>query len=351
MTSNNHLIVDSLQELYEQNKVFCFYRKKESQKVNVLIQKDLKLHKTKLFNESGFVMSPFQQKENNVFIPKEKSASITYSLAPEQISITNIDEHLNKNVKPDEPYINLLQKTIDYIKDKHAQKIVLSRPIYKNLYHIKMGQVFLKVLNHFPTAFVYFFHHPKVGTWMGATPEQILNLKNNNFHTVALAGTQLFNEKVVWEQKEKDEQQFVTDFIVDQLLPISDYLNISTPYTIRSGHLAHLKTDIEGEIKSGIDHIELIKRLHPTPAVCGTPRKTAQDFILKYETYNRNFYTGFVGEIQSKNELDLYVNLRCTQFIDDKALIYVGGGVTKDSDPLNEWTETVEKSKTLGQFL
>lgn len=351
MSSNNHQIANSLQELYEQDKVFCFYRKNESQTVNVLIQNNLELHKNELFNESGFVMSPFQIEENNVFIPKEKSESITYSLVSEPVSITNIDEHFNINGTPDEQYINLIQKTIDYIKDNHAQKIVLSRPVFKNLYNIKIGQVFLKVLNSFPSAFVYFFHHPEVGTWMGATPEQILNLKNNYFHTVALAGTQVFHENLVWEQKEKNEQQLVTDFIVDQLLPISDYLNISKPYTFRSGHLAHLKTDIKGEIKSGICHNELIKRLHPTPAVCGTPRKTAQDFILKYEAYDRIFYTGLVGEIRSKDELDLFVNLRCAQFIDDKALIYVGGGITKDSNPLSEWTETVEKSKTLGQFL
>ncbi len=351
MSSTKHQITNTLQELYEEDKVFCFYRKKESHTVNVLIQKDLKLHTTELFNEAGFVMSPFQHKENNVFIPKEEAESLKYSMTPEPKSITHTDKHLHKNGKPDEQYINTLQKTIDFIKDKHAQKIVLSRPVFKKLDNIKIGQVFLKVLNSFPSAFVYFFHHPKVGTWMGATPEQILNLKNKKFQTVALAGTQLIHEKVIWNQKEKDEQQLVTDFIVDQLLPISIYLNISNPYTFPSGHLAHLKTDIEGEIGSGIDHIELIKRLHPTPAVCGTPRKTAQDFILENETYNRNFYTGFVGEIHSKNELDLFVNLRCAQFMEDKAVIYVGGGITKDSNPLNEWTETVEKSKTLGQFL
>tara|TARA_R110002050_G_scaffold282950_1_gene431081 strand:- start:217 stop:594 length:378 start_codon:yes stop_codon:yes gene_type:complete len=112
----------------------------------------------------------------------------------------------------------------------------------------------------------------------------------------------------------------------------------------------------------------IVKALHPTPAVCGLPKKTTKEFILKNENYNRAYYTGFLGELNFKEETSrsgnqrnkenqvyktiknttsLYVNLRCMQLEDTKAYIYVGGGITQDSDPNKEWEETVAKSNTM----
>ena len=112
--------------------------------------------------------------------------------------------------------------------------------------------------------------------------------------------------------------------------------------------------------------------MHPTPAVCGYPKQKAKDFILQNETYSRAYYTGFLGELNLKQSKtrntnrrnvennayatvktysNFYVNLRCMQFKDDKALIYVGGGITKDSVAENEWEETLNKTKTIGNVL
>ena len=112
--------------------------------------------------------------------------------------------------------------------------------------------------------------------------------------------------------------------------------------------------------------------MHPTPAVCGFPKQVAKDFILENENYDRAFYTGFLGELnlkQSKTrntnrrnvennayavvktQSNFYVNLRCMQLQEAKALIYVGGGITKDSNPEKEWEETVNKTKTIGSIL
>ena len=97
--------------------------------------------------------------------------------------------------------------------------------------------------------------------------------------------------------------------------------------------------------------------MHPTPAVCGLPRNNAKDFVLKNENYHRSFYTGFLGEINmedknlnSKNS-SLFVNLRCMEIRNEKASIYVGGGITKDSVAKKEWEETVSKSKTMKKVL
>ena len=83
--------------------------------------------------------------------------------------------------------------------------------------------------------------------------------------------------------------------------------------------------------------------------------KASKAFILEHEKYNRQYYTGFLGELNIENKEErtttLFVNLRCMKVIGDTAHIYVGGGVTKDSDPEKEWEETVAKTNTMLQVL
>ena len=135
---------------------------------------------------------------------------------------------------------------------------------------------------------------------------------------------------------------------------------MSETYTRKAGNLLHLCNDIKGFLPDGNSLKDLIEKLHPTAAVCGLPRKEVRDFILKEEGYDRSFYTGFLGELHHKDddesseqehsrslESNLFVNLRCMQLLEGQnpeAIIYVGGGITLESDPLEEWKETVHKS-------
>ena len=95
-----------------------------------------------------------------------------------------------------------------------------------------------------------------------------------------------------------------------------------------------------------VDVWEIVKALHPTPAVCGYPTEKAREFILANESYDRQYYTGFCGLVE-ENKLDLYVNLRCMQLKEGKAHLYVGGGITKDSNPESEFAETQHKAQTM----
>ncbi len=91
---------------------------------------------------------------------------------------------------------------------------------------------------------------------------------------------------------------------------------------------------ISGEIS--VENSTLIKKLHPTPAVCGLPLESSKEFILKNENYKRTYYTGFLGELnltkENKNTSELFVNLRCMEIKNSSAFIFVGGGITKESN-------------------
>src|SRR5690606_37973339 len=259
---------------------------------------------------------------------------------------------------------------IEAIKNYQFTKVVLSRKETVPLESDPMS-IFKRLLNTYPSTFVYLWYHPKVGLWLGATPETLITIEGNRFSIMALAGTQDYMEttEVVWKDKEIDEQQIVTNFIIQQLKPSVENLKVSETETVRAGNLLHLKTMISAQLKPESSNLkQLIFDLHPTPAVCGFPKSAAKKFILENEPYNREFYSGFLGELNfersmaprsskknienrayavTKKSTQLYVNLRCMQIQGHHAHIYVGGGITETSNAEAEWEETVSKSKII----
>ena len=217
---------------------------------------------------------------------------------------------------------------------------------------------FEKLVQLYPSTFVYCFYHPKIGTWLGATPEQLLKANDTVFETISLAGTQkdMGSSEIIWEKKEKEEQQFVTVYIVSKLESVASEVVVTEPYSIKAGSIWHIRTDISGRLNSDSSLQKVIHLLHPTPAVCGLPKNSAKAFILENEPHDRHFYSGFLGELNSSfstnsRSSDLFVNLRCMQIEDSKAHLYMGCGITKDSIPEKEWEESVNKSMTIKKVL
>jgi len=99
-----------------------------------------------------------------------------------------------------------------------------------------------------------------------------------------------------------------------------------------------------------------VEALHPTPAVCGMPKQVARDFLIAQEGYSRKYYAGYVGELNYSNAVHqqtskLFVNLRCMEIEKESVNLYIGCGVTVDSDPSSEFIETVNKSTTMKKVL
>jgi len=353
---------------------FVAYRKPNSDEVRVILQKNDGLHNVSDYSESGFVFAPFDDREDAVLIPLDDSETFTFSFV---ISDKRVIPLSNEEVssKGKEYHINLVEKGIDAIHHNYLKKVVLSRRETESLSKANPLHLFKRLLQNYPTAFVYCWYHPKVGLWLGATPETLLRAEGNRFETMALAGTQLYKDTldVAWEAKEKEEQQLVTDYVVDNLRSSVDSLNVSEAKTVKAGKMLHLQTKITGTFNFQQSNFKsLLSKLHPTPAICGIPKEIAKKFILDNEFYFREFYTGFLGELnlqekKSRNSnrrnvensayssvkkvSNLYVNLRCMQLQDNNAIIYVGGGITKDSIPENEWQETVNKTNTMKKVL
>ncbi len=342
-------IFKNIEEAISQKKPFVVYKKPNSIYMNSFFQEDDTLYTSNSFDMEGFVFAPFDSKQSNVFMPLSKSNVIEEKIKYKEEVFVGEEFALSTDEIERMHHIELVKKGIESIKKNHFKKVVLSRKEKVLLTDFSVIEVFERLINKYPNAFVYVWFHPKVGLWIGATPETLLTTEENYFTTMSLAGTKAVENgmnEFSWGEKELEEQQLVTDYLTEKLKTITVDYTVNNLESFKIGDLLHLKTKVFGEYKGPI--IDLIKLLHPTPAVCGFPKEIAKEFILENEPYQRTFYTGFLGELNlkqtDKKYSSLYVNLRCMEIDGNNGIIYVGGGITESSDPEKEWLETVAKS-------
>lgn len=231
---------------------------------------------------------------------------------------------------------------MDELNKNTCQKVVLSR-IKKIERSIDSISTFTSLNKTYSSTFNHLLSSPELGTWMGASPEILCTFKGNTVKTVALAGTKTQDEK--WTDKEIEEQKYVSQFIIESLEKFSSRVVSSEIQDEIVGPVVHLKNEIQATIDSE-KWAKIVEALHPTPATCGTPTQTAFQLINKIEAHSRELYTGFIG-LRSNSIKEFYVNLRCMRITNEACYLYLGGGLTIDSDLEKEWNETERKAKTL----
>lgn len=254
-------------------------------------------------------------------------------------------------------YISLAGQAVEFIRQTGIAKVVVSR---RARHALPQGfdpvAAFLELAVRYPSAFVSLAAIPGIGTWLGASPEVLLTLDEEALTTMALAGTQRRPEDrplsaVRWGHKEVVEQEMVSDYVRQFFARAGvERLIESGPQTVAAANVVHLQTTFRVEAPE-FDRLSLANRvldeLHPTSAVCGMPKHQALAFILAHEGYDRRFYSGFLGPVHMNGRSSLFVNLRCMQLEEGSASLYIGGGITAESDPASEWRETEMKAETM----
>ena len=319
--------------------------------MTALLQSDSVLETGLDLGRPGFLMVPFHEEDANpVFLRGDE-----FYQAPYKGPRLNLTPALpTKDEVAREIHLDLVTKSVEALRKGTLQKVVVSRRFSVRAPSDTL-EAFFEMIRWYPDAFGYFWHHPEVGTWMGATPELFLRYHSGVAETIALAGTRpadLDEPLPQWSSKEEHEQQLVTTFIVERMRQLGLKPQQGTLQNVRAGKLWHLGTSIRTFIDRDTAP-KLLSALHPTPAVCGLPREAAYQFIRNQENYNREYYTGFLGEVglEQEDSFEFFVNLRCVQFRNGMAYVYVGGGITPESDPEAEWEETREKSTTMLSLL
>jgi len=343
------LLVDSLNSYSSDTHPFVFFRLPNTKKIEHYWQdNDALFHNSDLKND-GFVFAPHKENSPIIYIPSINKTSYffeSFNPPPSYINSKLKSSFLNKK-----DFINLVKRAKKKIKETSLEKVVVSR-MEKLAQKTIPQDIFLNALYLYPSAMVYYFHHPKVGTWIGATPEILINHQEGILKTMALAATQNYRigKSIDWSNKEKKEQALVCNQVRSDLNMIfpKTFIKESNPISHRAGNLVHLCSYFKVNTCSDFDKIKLLNYLHPTPAVGGLPKVSALNFLKENEGYDRKYYTGYLGP-NSKKRTHIFVNIRCMEWFIDEVTLYVGAGITEESDPVKEWEETQIKTHTLRQ--
>lgn len=332
---------------------------------------------------SGFLFAPFDASADRIFLKADFSFTFSNNSLKaaenslETTSNTWLQTQLNNHGSTPEKYyhlpylpqatgkdvyLNMVAQGILAIEQGVFEKVVPSRAHQIELPSgFDVVEAFQKLCNAYPEALVSFVSTPESGSWLGATPELLVSVEDNTiFKTVALAGTQAYEphirlKDVGWTQKDIEEQALVERYIISCFKKIRlREFEEHGPKTVVAGNLLHLKSEFKVDMaltnfpQLGSVMLEL---LHPTSAVCGVPLATSLKFLHDHEGYDRQFYSGYLGPVNFRNNIEIFVNLRCAQLQGDKAILYAGAGVTADSIPEREWEETEMKLNTLLKIL
>ena len=323
---------------------------------------------TELNGKKGFVVAPFEVKGDQpvVLIQGE----------PERVSLDNKNGFLdnkngfldNKNIR--NISLSDINKGADYYKidfaTYHSQlengnfrKIVLARCADEEMpMGVEKMDLFYKACEMYPRLFIALVETPQTGCWLTATPEILLDGKAHDWRTIALAGTMKLEgdqlngegETLTWSTKNIQEQRIVATYITECLEQFTGDFREEGPRTVRAANLVHLRSDFTFKLADN-DHIgDVLQALHPTPAVCGLPKREAFNFIVKNEHTPRRYYSGFMGPL-NMDDTHLYVSLRCMNIEGNKCHLYAGGGLLKDSTEEQEWQETEAKMETMKRLI
>ncbi|MBO4827291.1 MAG: isochorismate synthase [Prevotella sp.] len=323
---------------------------------------------TALNGREGFVVAPFAVSEAEPILLIRADEVVTC----EELGVRRGGDYKSPSTERGEKTQHLEKVDQDYLLDFlnfHAQlqqgtfrKIVLSRQAVEPLPDSSAEELFFRACHQYPRLFVALVSTPVSGTWLMATPEILLEGSGSNYHTIALAGTMrlqgeqlqfdqqpqpLDMNAITWSTKNIQEQRYVATYLMETLEHFSHDISEEGPLTVRAGNLVHLRSDFSFRFEETERLGRLLQALHPTPAVCGLPKREAFNFICRNEQFPRHYYSGFIGPLSPQGETHLYVSLRCMKIESDCCRLFAGGGLMRDSRVEQEWAETEAKMETM----
>ena len=336
---------EMLQTLNASHQAFSVFRFPGDEKLNLALGLLDEGH----IASSYFVMEPFTQGRSKT----RRLGSIYLGLLEEfefgQLQIIpekEVRRH-NKKHSPNSTYLDYCEQTVNLIRSGKLEKVVLFIEKHCETNKPELA-IFSAALDQYPEAFVHWTHVPGEYAWIGASPELLLSREGLKYQSMSLAGTKIY-EGDVWTEKEYHEQELVTEFMRKTLKRLGiDSLRESEKYDKVSGHLTHICTDLDFE--TDIKEEKILHALHPTPAVCGSPREAALHLLKELGMSERSYYCGFIG-VKTNTHSKYFVNLRCMEVGHGNATIYVGGGITADSHPQLELEELNAKSQVMRSLL
>jgi menaquinone-specific isochorismate synthase len=235
------------------------------------------------------------------------------------------------------------------IHDGALQKVVAAREVELSFAGpIDSVATVIALREQAPECLRFLFRWSDVA-FVGATPELLLRTRERWLETEALAGSidadaESPEHRLQASAKELEEHQLVVSAISSALAPVCERPTLpERPRVRRLKHLLHLCTPIQAKLRGDSHVLDLLERLHPTPAVGGVPTREALDWIGRTESFDRGWYSGAVGWFGAEGDGEFNVALRSGLIRANRALLYAGAGIVRESTAAAEYNETTLK--------
>ena len=245
-----------------------------------------------------------------------------------------------------------VEKALNAIDNGNISKIVLARKLsYRTDRQIPYFSIAHTLRNKFPDCYTFCISTPDNNMFIGATPEILSRVSGTSLITEAVAGTAPrgpsadkdahLGKRLLGSNKEVHEHRLVIDSILRRLSScgVTDCREGQTRL-LRLANLQHARTPIYGKLADNIHPFDTLSALHPTPAMGGSPREKALPLVKEIEKFNRGWYSGIAGWLDSRGRGEFMVPIRCGKISPNKLTLFSGAGIVNGSIPSKEKAET-----------
>jgi len=260
--------------------------------------------------------------------------------------------HIQRKTEIDpEQWKETIKKATDVMKNTAVDKIVLAREVRLHFNQsANIPDILKRLVDTQPNTYVFGYEMGE-DCFLGATPERLVKVKDDEVLSTCLAGTaprgetmeedEQIADNLFRDPKNREEHDYVVQMIRNTMEAYCTDVNVpSEPAVHQYKTLQHLYTPVRAKLKKNHRIFSIISGLHPTPALGGTPRQEALAFIRENELLDRGWYGAPIGWMDSNNHGEFAVALRSALIQKDEASLFAGCGIVENSIPESEYEET-----------
>jgi menaquinone-specific isochorismate synthase len=251
-----------------------------------------------------------------------------------------------------------VSSALNKIHSHHLTKIVLADALDVSSHnHFNLFKSLNNLRQIHPNCYIFSTSNGKGQNFIGASPERLISIYEQQLITDALAGSAprgktpaedaTHANRLINSEKEKHEHSLVIDFITQRLTQIGLLPQVLPPRLRQLSNIQHLWTPISALVPANVHPLKIVSQLHPTPAVAGAARDIACAEIRRYENFERGLYAAPLGWIDSEGNCEFIVGIRSALIDGDRARLYAGAGIVAGSDPEKEFAEVQLKLQAL----
>ncbi|SMB84977.1 isochorismate synthase [Desulfonispora thiosulfatigenes DSM 11270] len=265
---------------------------------------------------------------------------------------------INKENINVESWLNSVAGVVSEIKQGYVNKVVLARELRLQMREkIEVATVLERLLDEQPKSYIFALECEE-DCFIGASPELLVKKEKNEFKSMCLAGTigrgktpaedEKLGNELLNDHKNLYEHALVVEMIKNAMEKGCEEVEIAkSPSLYDLKNVKHLHTPVKGLAKEGVTILDMVERLHPTPALGGYPKEISMNIIRKKEVLDRGWYAGPIGWLDSKCDGEFAVAIRSSLIKGNIVSLFAGGGIVERSNPAQEYQETEMKFKPM----